>query len=403
MEARPTDGIRVLSEFPDVFPDDLPGMPPDRDIEFSIDLLRGTAPIAKWPYRMAPVEHEEVKKTIDELLAKGYIRRNFSPWAFPVLLVEKKDGAKRMCVDYRDLNAVTIKNKHPLPRIEDLFDQLQGACVFSKIDLRSGYHQLKIRPEDIPKTAFTCKYGLYEYTVMSFGLTNAPAFFMHLMNIVFMDYLDTFVVIFIDDILIYSKSEAEHEKHLRLVLQRLREHKLYAKLSKCEFWIDEVPFLGHVISKGGIAVDPGKVKDVLDWVVPQTVKEVRSILGLAGYYRRFIENFSKIAKPLTSLLEKGVDFSWTDERQNAFEELKKRLITAPVLTLPDQRKRFTVYCDASRDGLGCVLMQEGRVIAYASRQLRRHELNYPTHDLELASRSCACSEDMEALLVWAKV
>jgi hypothetical protein len=161
MEARPTDGIRMVFEFPDIFPDDLPGMPPERDIEFSIDLLPGTAPIAKRPYRMAPVEHEEVKKTIDEFLAKGYIRRSFSPWAFPVLLVEKKDGAKRMSVDYRDLNAVTIKNKHPLPRIEDLFDQLQGACVFSKIDLRSGYHQLKIRPEDIPKTAFTCKYGLY--------------------------------------------------------------------------------------------------------------------------------------------------------------------------------------------------------------------------------------------------
>jgi hypothetical protein len=384
VEARPTDGIRVVSEFPEVFPDDLPGMPPDRDIEFSIDLLPGSAPIAKRPYHMAPVEHEEVKKTVDELLAKGYIRRSFSPWAFPVLLVEKKDGAKRMCIDYRDLNAVTIKNKHPLPRIEDLFDQLQGACVFSKIDLRSGYHQLKIRPEDISKTAFTCKYGLYEYTVMSFGLTNAPAFFMHLMNKVFMDYLDTFVVIFIDNILVYSKSEAEHEEHLRLVLQRLREHKLYAKLSKCEFWIDGVPFLGHVISKGGIAVDPGNVRDVLNWVVPQTVKEVRSFLGLAGYYRRFNENFSKIAKPLTSLLEKGVDFSWTDERQKAFEELKKRLTTAPVLTLPDQSKRFTVYCDALRDGLGRVLMQEGRVIAYASRQLRRHELNYPTHDLELA-------------------
>jgi hypothetical protein len=169
------------------------------------------------------------------------------------------------------------------------------------------------------------------------------------------------------------------------VLQRHREHKLYAKLSKCEFWIDEVPFLGHVISKGGIAVDPGKVKDVLNWVVPQTVKEVRSFLGLTGYYWRFIENFSKIAKPLTSLLEKGVDFSWTDEPQKAFEELKKWLTTAPVLTLPDQSKRFIVYCDASRDGLGCVLMQEGRVIAYASRQLRRHELNYPTHDLELAA------------------
>jgi hypothetical protein len=233
-------------------------MPPDRDIDFSIDLLLGTAPIAKRPYRIAPVEHEEVKKTIEELLAKGYIRCSFSPWAFPVLLVEKKDGAKRMCVDYQDLNAVTIKNKHPLPRIEDLFDQLQGACVFLKIDLCSGYHQLKIHPEDIPKMAFTCKYGLYKYTVMSFGLTNALAFFMHLMNKVFMDYLDTFMVIFIDDILVYSKLEEEHEKHLKLVLQRLREHKLYAKLSKCEFWIDEVPFLGHVISKGVLQWAPAR-------------------------------------------------------------------------------------------------------------------------------------------------
>jgi len=191
MEARHTDGICVVSEFPDIFPEELPGMPPDRDIEFSIDLVPSTTPIAKRPYRMAPIEHEEKNKTIDELLAKGYIRRNFSR-SSPILLVEKKDGAKRMCVDYRDLNAVTIKNKHPLPCIEDLFEQLQGACVFSKIDLRLGYHQLKIHPADISKTAFTCKYGLYEYMVISFGLTNAPAFFMHLMNKVFMDYLDHF-------------------------------------------------------------------------------------------------------------------------------------------------------------------------------------------------------------------
>ncbi|WVZ97465.1 hypothetical protein U9M48_043002 [Paspalum notatum var. saurae] len=337
-------------------------------------------------YRMAPIEHEEVKKNIDELLAKGYIRPSSSPWAFPVLLVEKKDtDVKRMCVDYRALNKVTIKNKYPLPRIDDLFDQLQGACVFSKIDLRSGYHQLKIRPSDIPKTAFTTKYGLYEYTVMSFGLTNAPAYFMQLMNSVFMDYLDKFVVVFIDDILIYSKTEAEHEEQLRLVLQRLREHKLYAKFSKCEFWIDEVRFLGHVVSKGGIAVDPSKVSTVTNWKVPEIPKEVRGFLGLAGYYRRFIENFSRIAKPMTSLLEKDAEFRWTNAQQAAFDELKKRLTTAPVLTLPDQQKKFIVYCDASRDGLGCVLMQEGKVIAYASRQLRKHELNYPTHDLELAA------------------
>ncbi|WVZ48652.1 hypothetical protein U9M48_000073 [Paspalum notatum var. saurae] len=237
----------------------------------------------------------------------------------------------------------------------------------------------------IPKTAFTTKYGLYEYTVMSFGLTNAPAYFMQLMNSVFMDYLDKFVVVFIDDILIYSKTEAEHEEHLRLVLQRLREHKLYAKFSKCEFWIDEVRFLGHVVSKGGIAVDPSKVSTVTNWKVPEIPKEVRGFLGLAGYYRRFIENFSRIAKPMTSLLEKDAEFRWTNAQQAAFDELKKRLTTRLVLTLPDQQKKFIVYCDASGDGLGCVLMQEGKVIAYASRQLRKHELNYPTHDLELAA------------------
>ncbi|WVZ51781.1 LOW QUALITY PROTEIN: hypothetical protein U9M48_002892 [Paspalum notatum var. saurae] len=337
MEARPIDDIRIVCDYSDVFPDELPGMPLDKDIEFLIELLPGTAPIALRQYRMAPIEHEEVKKNIDELLAKGYIRPSSSPWAFLVLLVEKKDtDVKRMCVDYRALNKVTIKNKYPLPRI-DLFDQLQVARVFSKIDLRSGYHHLKIRPSDICKTAFTTKYGLYEYTVMSFGLTNAPAYFMQLMNSVFMDYLDNG---FIDDILIYSKTKSEHEEHLRLVLQRLREHKLYAKFSKCEFWNDEVRFLGHVISKGGIAVDPSKVSTVTNWKVPEIPKEVRGFLGLAGYYWRFIENFSKIAKPMTSLLEKDAEFKWTDAQQAAFDELKKRLITAPVLTLPDQQKKF---------------------------------------------------------------
>ncbi|WVZ97741.1 LOW QUALITY PROTEIN: hypothetical protein U9M48_043255 [Paspalum notatum var. saurae] len=323
MEARPTDGIRVVREYLDVFLDELLGMPRDRDIEFLIEPLPGTAPIAMRQYRMAPVEQDEVKKNIDELLAKGFIRRSSSPWSFPVLLVEKKDtDVKRMCVDYRALNKVTIKNKYPLPRIDDLFDQLQGACVFSKIDLRSGYHQLKIRPSDIPKTTFTTKYGLYEYIVMSFGLTNASVYFMQLMNSVFMDYLDKFV------------TEAEHEEHLRLVLQRLKEHKLYAKFGKCEFWIDEVRFLGHVVSKGGIAVDPSNT--VTNWKVPEIPKEVRGFLGLVGYYRRFIENFSKIAKPMTSLLEKDAEFKWTDAQQAAFDELKKRLTTAPMLTLPDQ-------------------------------------------------------------------
>ncbi|WVZ58433.1 hypothetical protein U9M48_008709 [Paspalum notatum var. saurae] len=329
-------------------------MPPDREVEFLIELLPGTAPIAKRQYRVAPKEQELIKENIDELLGKGFIRPSSSPWAFLVLFVDKKDGTPKMCVDYRALNDVTIKNKYPLPRIDDLFDQLQGACVFSKIDLRFGYHQMKIRPSDIPKTAFITRFGLYEYTVMSFGLTNAPAYFMNLMNKVFMEYLDKFVVVFIDDILIYSKTEEEHEEHLRLVLQKLREHKLYAKLSKCEFWLDQVPFLGHIVSKGGIMVDLSKISSVMDWKVPEVVKE-------------------------------SVAFIWTKERQAGFDELKKRLTTAPVLTLPDLTKSFTVYCDASKEGLGCVLMQEGKVIAYASRQLRKHEVNYPTHDLELAA------------------
>ncbi|WVZ89808.1 LOW QUALITY PROTEIN: hypothetical protein U9M48_036167 [Paspalum notatum var. saurae] len=332
--------------------------------EFSIELVPGTAPIYKKAYRVAGVELLEVKKQIDELLEKGFIRKSTSPWASPILLTEKKDGKLRMCVDYRGLNAVTVKNKYPLPRIEDLFDQLKGACVFSKIDLRSGYHQLRIRPFDIPKIAFISRYGLYEYTVMSFGLTNAPAFFMYMMNSLFMEYLDKFVVIFIDDVLIYSKEEEKHGEHLRL--------------------IEEVKFLGHVISNGGIAVDQIKVSEVQNWKIPGDVKDIRSFLELAGYYRRFIEGFSKIAKPMTALLEKNIKFQWTPACQKAFEELKKRLTTAPVLTFPDMHKPFSVYCDASRQGLGCVLMQEGKVIAYATRQLRDHEKNYPTHDLELA-------------------
>jgi hypothetical protein len=255
----------------------------------------------------------ELKKQINKLLEKGYIRPSTLPWAAPILFVEKKDGTKRMCIDYRALNEVTIKNKYPLPRIEDLFDQLRGARVFSKIDLRSGYHELRIRPSDIPKTTFITNYGLYEYTVMSFGLTNAPAFFMYLINSVFMDYLDKFVVVFIDDILIYSQNEEEHEEHLKMVLQRLWEHQLYAKLRKCEFWISEVLFLGHIINRDGLAVDPKKVGDILDWKAPRDVQEIKSFIGMDRYYWHFIEGFSKIARPMTALLAKKVEFKWTPE------------------------------------------------------------------------------------------
>jgi hypothetical protein len=274
--------IPVVCEFPDVFPEDLPGLPPEREVEFVIKLKPGTTPISRRSYRMPPNELAELKTQLQDLLEKGFIRPSSSPWGCPAIFVKKKDQMLRMCMDYRPLNEVTIKNKYPLPQIDILFDQLTGARVFSKIDLRSGYHQIRIRPEDIPKTAFTKRYGLFEYLVMSFGLTNAPAHFTYLMNSVFMPELDKFVVVFIDDILIYSKNEEERATHLRIVLTRLREHQLYAKFSKCAFWLEEIQFLGHVLSANGIAVDPSKIKDILEWKPPTTVHQVRSFLGLAG-------------------------------------------------------------------------------------------------------------------------
>ncbi|KAA0067484.1 ty3-gypsy retrotransposon protein [Cucumis melo var. makuwa] len=335
----------VVREYPDVFPDELPGLPPPREVDFAIELEPGTAPISRAPYRMAPAELKELKVQLQELLDKGFIRPSVSPWGAPVLFLKKKDGSMRLCIDYRELNKVTVKNRYPLPRIDDLFDQLQGATVFSKIDLRSGYHQLRIRDGDIPKTAFRSRYGHYEFVVMSFGLTNAPAVFMDLMNMVFKDFLDSFVIVFIDDILIYSKLEAEHEEHLHQVLETLRANKLYAKFSKCEFWLRKVTFLGHVVSSEGVSVDPAKIEAVTNWPRPSTSPACES----------------------------------------SFQELKQKLVTAPVLTVPDGSGNFVIYSDASKKGLGCVLMQQGKVVAYASRQLKIHEQNYPAHDLELAA------------------
>ncbi|KAJ9536301.1 hypothetical protein OSB04_un000510 [Centaurea solstitialis] len=379
------EDIPVVSEFPEVFPDELPGVPPEREVEFTIDLVPGAAPISKAPYRMAPAEMKELKEQLEDLLSRGFIRPSVSPWGAPVLFVKKKDGSMRLCINYRELNRVTIRNKYPLPRIDDLFDQLQGAKYFSKIDLRSGYHQLRIRDQDIPKTAFRTRYGHYEFIVMPFGLTNAPAVFMDLMNRTFKDHLDEFIIVFIDDILVYSKSKEDHEAHLRITLETLQSKKLYAKFSKCEFWLEQVAFLGHIISSEGIKVDPAKVESISNWPKPKNVSEVRSFLGLAGYYRRFVENFSKIALPLTRLLRKGVKFVWGEDQEKSFEELRKRLITTPILALPSGSEGFQIYSDASKSGLGCVLMQHGRVIAYASRQLKPYEVNYPTHDLELAA------------------
>ncbi|KAA3465758.1 DNA/RNA polymerases superfamily protein [Gossypium australe] len=328
--------VRTIKEFPDVFPEELPGLPPDREVEFGIDLLLGTAPVSIAPYRMALKELVELKVQIQELLDRGFIRPSVSPWGAPVLFVKKKDGSMRMCIDYRQLNKLTIKNKYPLPRIDDLFDQLKGASVFSKIDLRSGYHQLRVKEADIHKTAFRTRYGHYEFMVMPFGLTNVRAAFMDMMNRVVQPYLDRCVVMFIDDILVYLKSEEEHDAHLRIVLQILREKQLYAKFSKCEFWLREVTFLGHVVSAEGIRIDPRKIEALLDWKPPRSVAEIRSFLGLTGYYRRFVEGFSSVAAPLTKLLQKGVPFVWSDKQHESFERLKRNLTKAPVLIQPEE-------------------------------------------------------------------
>ncbi|KAL1555324.1 hypothetical protein AAHA92_15780 [Salvia divinorum] len=343
LKERGIEDVALVRDFPDIFPDTLPGPPPDRQLEFIIDLEPGSAPVSKAPYRMTPKELEELKIQLQELLDLGFIRPSVSPWGAPVLFVKKKDGTVRMCIDYRELNKLTLKNKYPLPRIDDLFDQLRGAGVFSKMDLRSGYHQLKVRREDIPKTAFRTRYGHYEFIVMPFGLTNAPAVFIDLMNRVFHPYLDKFVLVFIDDVLVYSKSEKEHKDHLRITLETLRAEKLYAKFSKCEFWLKEVNFLGHVVTAEGIRVDPAKVEAVQLWKTPKTPNEIRSFLGLAGYYRRFIEGLSKIARPMTQQLKKGVKINWTTECEASFQLLKEKLTTAPVLAVPKSGIDYVVH------------------------------------------------------------
>ncbi|GJY09105.1 putative reverse transcriptase domain-containing protein [Tanacetum coccineum] len=269
------EDVPVIRDFPEVFPDDLPGLPPPRQVEFKIELIPGAAPVARAPYRLAPSELKELADQLQELSEKGFIRPSSSPWGAPVLFVKKKDGSFRMCIDYRELNKLTVKNRYTLSRIDDLFDQLQGSSVYSKIDLRFGYHQLRIREEDNPITAFRTRYGHYELQVMPFGLTNAPAVFIDLMNRVCKPYLDKFVIVFIDDILIYSKNKEEHKRHLKIILKLLKNEQLYAKFSKCDFWLESVQFLGRVINNKGVHVDPTKVEAIRNWSAPTTPKEVR--------------------------------------------------------------------------------------------------------------------------------
>jgi hypothetical protein len=308
-----------------------------------------------------------------------------SPWGAPVLFVKKKNGTLRLCIDFWKLNKVTVKNKYPLSRIDDPFDQLKGEKIFSKIDLRSGYHQVRIKDEDISKIAFRTRYGHYKFTVVPFGLLNAPIVFMCLMNGVFRNYLDKFVIVFLDEILVYSKSEEEHEQHLRMVLQVLREHQLYSKLSKCSFYQRQIHYLGHIISEEGITVDPEKVEAIQEWLAPRNVTEVRSFMGLEGYYRRFITGFSKIAHPITSLQRKEKMFQWTEECENSFQRLKKLLTNAPILRIADPNMDSVLCTNACKEGLGGFLSQDGFVICYESRKLKEHEKNYVTHDLELVA------------------
>ncbi|GJV26821.1 putative nucleotidyltransferase, ribonuclease H [Tanacetum coccineum] len=354
------NNVPVVNEFKDVFPEDFPGIPPDRQVEFRIDLTPGATPIAKTPYRLSPSEMKELMSQLKELLDKGFIRPSSSPWGAPILFVKKKDGSMWMCIDYHELNKVTVKNVYPLPIIDDLFDQLQGAKWFSKIDFRSGYHQLKVREENIPKTAFRIHYDHYEFVVMPFGLTNAPAIFMDLMNRVCRPMLDKSVIVFIDDILIYSKSKEEHK-------------------------LQEVQFLGHVINSEGLKADSSNIEVVMKWQAPKSVSEIQSFLRPAGYYRRFIQDFSKIASSLTKLTKKNAHFVWGEEQEDAFNTLQKKLCEALILVLPEGTEDMVVYSEASYSGVGCILMQSGKVIAYASRQLKNHEENYPTRDLEFAA------------------
>lgn len=373
-----------MQEFEDMFPKEVPsGLPPIRGIEHHIDLNPGASLPNRPAYRSNPQQTQEIQRQVTELVSKGWVRESLSPCAVPVILVPKKDGSWRMCTDCRAVNNITIKYRHPIPRLDDLLDELFGACLFSKIDLKSGYHQIRIREGDEWKTTFKTKYGLYEWLVMPFGLTNAPSTFMRLMNHVLREFLGKFVVVYFDDILIYSKNLEDHCIHLRAVLQVLRQENLYANLEKCVFCTDHVIFLGFIVSSKGVHVDESKVKAFQEWPTPKNVSEVRSFHGLASFYRRFVKDFSTLAAPLNEIVKKEVGFKWGEKQEQSFAALKEKLTQAPILALPNFSKSFEIECDASNVGIGAVLMQEGHPIAYFSEKLKGAALNYSTYDKEL--------------------
>jgi hypothetical protein len=330
---------------------------------------------------MSPKEHEELRRQVEGLLSKGHIQESLSPCAVPTLLTPKKDGTWRMCVDSRAINKFTIRYRFPIPRLDDLLDQLNGAIIFSKLDLRSGYHQIRVRPSDEWKTAFKTQEGLYEWLVMPFGLYNAPSTFMRVMNQAFRPFIGKFVVVYFDDILIYNPNKEKHIQHVREVLCVLRREKFYASPKKCSFMKDLVLFLGYIVSKDGLAVDESKVTIVRDWPIPTTLHEVRSFHGLLSFYRRFIHDFSTIMAPITKCM-KAKKFSWCEAATKAFGLIKLKLTTASLLVLPDFKVSFELHCDASKVGIGVVLSQGGKPVAFFSKRLSGSRLHYSTYDVE---------------------
>ena len=381
----------VLDKFSDVFPADLPkGTPPVREgHDFKIELEDETPPVHRPLYKLSPLELQEARTQIEYLLEHNFIRPSDSPYGAPILFAPKKDGSLRFCIDYRWLNKRTVRNRYPLPLPEELFDRLGNARVFSKIDLRSGYWQIPVRTGDVHKTAFKTRWGLYEFLVMPFGVTNAPAQFMGMMNHLLRDYLDIFVLVFLDDILIYSANIEEHAEHLRKVLSILRKYRLFAKMSKCEFATETVEFLGQQISKGGMTPTEAKVKAIRDWATPTNVHEVRSFLGFANYYKRFIRNYADIASPLTDLTKKGVPWQWGPYQRRAFHDLKEAYCQAPILIFPDPKLPYTVITDASGTAGGGSLMQDQgdglRPVAFLSRRFKPTEQRYWAYERELAA------------------